>query len=65
MFNLRGCPKCHGDLCLGQDIYGTYLSCIQCGRYFSIPDAPDRGGRPVPDARPVGPPEAAELEMAA
>ena len=65
MFKLRGCPKCHGDLCVGQDIYGTYLSCIQCGRYFAIADEPARGVRPVPDAQPAGPPDFAELELAA
>ena len=32
MFKLRGCPKCHGDLYVGEDIYGAYLSCFQCGR---------------------------------
>ncbi len=64
MFKLRGCPKCHGDLFLGEDIYGTYLSCVQCGRYFST-DAPARVVRPAPDAQPAGPPVLAELDLAA
>ena len=65
MFKLRGCPKCHGDLYAGEDIYGVYLSCIQCGRYFSVIEADGRGGRPTPDAQPAGPPALADLELAA
>ena len=29
MFN--ACPKCSGDLELRRDIYGIFLSCLQCG----------------------------------
>ena len=65
MFKLRGCPRCHGDLYAGEDIYGIYLSCIQCGRYFSVAQAPDRDVRPAPDAQPAGPPVLADLELAA
>ena len=65
MFKLRGCPKCHGDLYVGEDIYGTYLSCVQCGRYFAVADAPGRGLRPVPDAQPAGPPVVVEYGLAA
>ena len=65
MFKLRGCPKCHGDLFVGEDIYGPYLSCVQCGRYFSVSDVPAAGVRPVPDSQPAGPPVLADLELAA
>ncbi len=65
MFKLRGCPKCRGDLYTGEDIYGVYLSCIQCGRYFAVAEAPGRGVRPAPDAQPAGPPGLEELELAA
>ena len=64
MFKLRGCPKCHGDLFLGEDIYGKYLSCVQCGRYFST-EASVRVVRPVPDAQPAGPPVLADFDLAA
>ena len=64
MFKLRGCPKCHGDLFVGEDIYGKYLSCVQCGRYFSL-EAPYRDVRRAPDAQPAGPPVLADLELAA
>ncbi len=30
MLILKGCPKCHGDLYLNRDIYGTYFQCVQC-----------------------------------
>ena len=46
MFKLRGCPKCHGDLYLGEDIYGIYLSCVQCGRYFAVAEKTARGRGP-------------------
>ena len=31
MMLLRACPRCHGDLSLDSDIYGRYVSCLQCG----------------------------------
>jgi DNA-directed RNA polymerase subunit M/transcription elongation factor TFIIS len=27
----KSCPKCRGDLYLGEDLFGHYLSCLQCG----------------------------------
>jgi len=27
----KGCPKCHGDLYLNRDLYGRYVTCLQCG----------------------------------
>ena len=35
MFWFKACPRCHGDLIEGRDQYGSYLSCIQCGRYMA------------------------------
>ena len=37
MMYLKGCPRCHGDLYLGEDIHGQYLSCIQCGYLRDLP----------------------------
>ena len=35
MLWLKSCPRCHmGDMVLNWDIYGWYISCIQCS--FSI-----------------------------
>ena len=31
MLNLKGCPRCKGDLHMNRDIYGTYKECLQCG----------------------------------
>ena len=31
MFWFKGCRKCSGDLYMEDDIYGTYVSCLQCG----------------------------------
>ena len=65
MIKLRGCPKCHGDLYAGKDIYGEYLSCIQCGRYFDVAVPTRQAAEAVKAASAVGPPEEAPLELAA
>ena len=31
MIYFKGCPRCHGDLYLKEDIFSKYLSCLQCG----------------------------------
>ena len=31
MVYLKSCPKCLGDLTVGRDSYGTFISCLQCG----------------------------------
>ena len=31
MVYLKSCPKCLGDLTMGHDAYGTFISCLQCG----------------------------------
>jgi len=31
MIKFKGCPKCGGDLQLGDDRYGMFLNCLQCG----------------------------------
>lgn len=28
---LKGCPRCQGDLYVGQDADGWHQSCLQCG----------------------------------
>ena len=65
MFKLSGCPKCHGDLFVGEDIYGRYLSCVQCGRYFAVAEAAHLAEGREAAAPAAGPPAAAELELAA
>lgn len=58
MIYLRSCPKCHGDMYLEKDSYGTFRQCLQCGlvRDLAVPAlmtaaslpvlAPARRGRP-------------------
>ena len=38
MIKLKACPKCHGDLSLERDRYGSYLSCLQCGYLKELPE---------------------------
>ncbi len=37
MITFKGCPKCHGDLYLSKDMYGKYISCLQCGYMKDLP----------------------------
>ena len=36
MFFLKSCPKCHGDMFLDKDSYGSFIECIQCGTLRNI-----------------------------
>ncbi len=31
MMRITGCPRCRGFMLRGQDIYGRYRQCLQCG----------------------------------
>jgi len=31
MFLFKSCPRCKGDLYSDHDLYGAYLTCVQCG----------------------------------
>ncbi len=37
----NACPKCSGDLELRRDIYGMFVSCLQCGLQKDL-DAPNQ-----------------------
>ena len=65
MFKLRGCPKCHGDLYSGRDIYGPFFSCVQCGRYFEAAGVPVRSEEKAESVPDAGPPLLADLDLAA
>ena len=65
MFKLSGCPKCHGDIYYGQDIHGSYLACIQCGRYYAMFEEPARSRRAGQTEPAAGPPVLSELQLAA
>lgn len=36
MFWFKSCPKCNtGDLYTGQERFGRYIACLQCGHYLT------------------------------
>ena len=41
MIKFKLCPRCRGDLYLGEDIFGIYYSCLQCG-YLRDVEQPKR-----------------------
>lgn len=45
MIKFKGCPKCRGDLYLGEDIFGKYMSCLQCGYLKDIDIREEEAGR--------------------
>ena len=51
MIYFNACPKCHGDLTMNHDGFGSFVSCIQCGFMRDIdvkPAAPKTtASRPV------------------
>ena len=50
MYRLKSCPRCQGDLCLEQDHYGEFQSCLQCGYLRGLND---RSGNPLPPRQPL------------
>ena len=49
MLKLKACPKCRGDMSPGEDQFGKYLSCLQCGLLLDLPKEPAAQKRkPVP-----------------
>ena len=38
LIKFKFCPKCHGDLYLAGDIFGKYVSCLQCGFLKDLPE---------------------------
>ena len=49
MVYLKSCPKCLGDLTVGQDAYGTFISCLQCGfmKDLEVKGASRAAGQPA------------------
>ena len=46
----NACPKCRGDLEIRRDVYGMFVSCLQCGLQRDL-DAPNQAielARPEP-----------------
>ena len=63
------CPRCEGDLHHDIDIYGKYLTCLQCGYTLDQSESTevyDRLVKPskgTPDARPEQTHQALDDEM--
>ena len=36
MLWLKACPRCKGDLYREDDMYGSYIACLQCSRYVPV-----------------------------
>ena len=58
MIYFKSCPRCHGDVNLTTDIFGKYLSCLQCGYLRDIVET----GRQPRDRKPE-PVGAADREL--
>ncbi len=37
MLWFKNCPKCRGDIYLDHDLYGDYVTCLQCGYTSDYP----------------------------
>ena len=53
MIFFKACPKCHGDLTMGRDAYGSFISCLQCGFMRDVDTKP--GASPTVNTSPVAP----------
>lgn len=45
-WRLKGCPRCNGDLWIGEELEGEFENCLQCGylhffRNMAEPEKPD------------------------
>ena len=38
---LKGCKRCGGNLTLERDVYGVYVSCLQCGAVYETQEVRD------------------------
>ena len=58
----KACPKCHGDLEVRRDIYGMFLSCLQCGLQRDL-DAPNQAIELAKSGAPAVMPMPADGEL--
>ena len=48
MIKFKSCPRCsQGDLILDQDIYGSYMQCIQCAHIVEMVSTPAKQELPM------------------
>jgi hypothetical protein len=38
MMLFKACPRCNGDVRETSDMYGSYVSCVQCGHSADLPE---------------------------
>ena len=51
VIKFKVCPRCRGDLYLGEDVFGKYLSCLQCGYLKDVEEPkPESKGLPYAEA---------------
>ena len=50
MLDLKGCPRCHGDLYSDRDAHGAFRQCLQCGFIQDLVEAPYADNHAVPAA---------------
>jgi hypothetical protein len=55
MLWLKACPRCHGDLALAEDMYGRFVSCLQCGYILPGEEAFKLLKRPLRERVPLAP----------
>lgn len=53
MLWFKSCRRCHGDLAENSDMYGPFISCLQCGYYLEEGEQNALGGGPVRAAAPA------------
>ena len=52
MIKFKGCPRCGGDLLLADDVFGKYLSCLQCGFLRDVAEKREEPRKPVAAGAP-------------
>lgn len=58
----NACPKCSGDLEVRRDVYGMFVSCLQCGLQKDL-DAPNQAIELASPAQSTATTRAAHKEL--
>jgi len=51
MWRLKGCQRCGGDMFIGQDEYGWYQECLQCGHRAALRNLGKPKNKPAVEQR--------------
>ena len=52
MARLKSCPRCRGTMLTGEDVYGVFWQCLQCGHLVDLGKPKPVVSRLVLDAYP-------------